>query len=89
MDPAALTKIIMMCSQLDQWCKSSANYCPLRNQLDEYKNTSALLKACGRDNKELDTAITAADQLKPVNVVARCCDSKRSSLLFHRWVWSR
>ncbi len=26
---------------------------------------------------------------EPVEVDARSCDSKRSSLLLHRWVWSR
>jgi hypothetical protein len=31
----------------------------------------------------------AKHMFEPLNVDARCCDSKRSSLLLHRWVWSR
>jgi hypothetical protein len=29
------------------------------------------------------------DLFEPVDVDARSCDSKRSSLLLHRWVWTR
>ncbi len=34
-------------------------------------------------------AIQAYLLFKPVNVDARSCDSKMSSLLLHRWAWSR
>ncbi len=56
--------------QLDGLCKSSMYYCPMGQTLDKHNKTRALLGASGRDNRELDSAITAADKtFKMLNTV--------------------
>jgi hypothetical protein len=47
--------------QLDGWAKTSPLYCPISAHLDDFKKTSGLLGACGRYIRELDSAITVAD----------------------------
>jgi hypothetical protein len=60
MDLSAVTYYMGL--QLDGWAKSTTFYCPIVAYLDEFKKTSGLLGACGRDIRELDSAITTADQ---------------------------
>ena len=49
MNPNTVTTILA--SQLDQWCVGGNSlWCPLSYRMDEYRQTSALLGACGHDN---------------------------------------
>jgi hypothetical protein len=43
--------------QLDSWCYELSCFCPMNKKMDEYRQTSNLIKACGHDTRELDEAI--------------------------------
>jgi hypothetical protein len=69
MDLRAVTTILGM--QLDKWCVSNSFWCPMKHALVEYKQTSALLRACGHDNRELEEAIAGVDKALDVLTAAR------------------
>ncbi len=60
MDLCAVTAILA--GQLDTWDRYGPYYSPVTTVLDYDRKTSALLSACGYDNRELESAITAAEK---------------------------
>ena len=48
----------IMSTQLDGWCISHS----FVDHMDQFKKTSALIGACGHDNRELEIAIAEADK---------------------------
>ena len=58
--------------QLDEWCGRGYSWDKLGTyRMDDYKQTSTLLGACGHDTRELDQAITDARVVLDVLVAAR------------------
>jgi hypothetical protein len=48
--------------QIDGLCPHTTLLCPLKTGMDQHKETSALLTACGHTTEELDSAIVTADK---------------------------
>ena len=60
-----------LANQLDQWGGRGYSWDQATYRMDEYKQTSALLGACGHDTRELDQAITDSRAVLDRLVVAR------------------
>ena len=58
-----VSKIVeYMHKQIDKVFPVHSSFCPVRHALDNHKEGSALLAACGQNTEELDRAIAATEK---------------------------